>query len=417
MIGLFYEMGPLRLTDDMLLERNPFAWSSEYSMLFIDNPVGTGFSFVSPLDTSDADVDAALWDDMTGTISRNATAHLVSRYPDANQSSNAVNNEENTDTIPRYSKGYVENQPAVARDLMTFLQHFYNLFPDQKDADLYVTGESYAGKYVPHFADAILRHNTAAAAGGNASTSSTVPTTIPLKGIAIGDGLTDPSTQVVTHADHALALGLVSRRQAAAMRTAADTAVTLARQGRWREATAARNHIFAIFANATGGINWYDVRRGDIPNTWAKMELFLSQPEIKRALNVPAWVNFSKDPAVYAHLVEDAMKSAADVVEAVLAANISVLLYQAQFDFRDGIMSCNEWIEGLDWEGRNGFLEAERQIWRVDDGHVQHVAGYVTQHGLLTRAEVLLAGHLAPMDAGKATLDMITRFINYKPWS
>jgi len=44
MIGLFYEMGPIQIRQGMLAW-NPDSWDG--SMLFIDNPVGTGFSFVN----------------------------------------------------------------------------------------------------------------------------------------------------------------------------------------------------------------------------------------------------------------------------------------------------------------------------------------------------------------------------------
>ncbi|KAF9093065.1 hypothetical protein BGX23_003683 [Mortierella sp. AD031] len=46
MIGLFYETGPIHVTEDLKLTRNPNIWANEYSMLFIEQPVGTGYSFV-----------------------------------------------------------------------------------------------------------------------------------------------------------------------------------------------------------------------------------------------------------------------------------------------------------------------------------------------------------------------------------
>ncbi|KAF9547484.1 hypothetical protein EC957_008321 [Mortierella hygrophila] len=46
MIGLFYGTGPIHVTDDLKLVRNNNTWANEYSMLFVGQPVGTGYSFV-----------------------------------------------------------------------------------------------------------------------------------------------------------------------------------------------------------------------------------------------------------------------------------------------------------------------------------------------------------------------------------
>ncbi|KAJ3211545.1 ubiquitin-specific protease doa4 [Dinochytrium kinnereticum] len=368
MIGLFYEMGPLKLTGELLVDRNPFTWNRNYSMLFIDNPVGTGFSYVLPLDVKAEEEGKGPSSTQKGTPER--------------------------EPKPRYSKGYTENQAAVSRDLMIFLEHFYTVFPEHRPADLYITGESYAGKYVPHIAQAILEHNDVS--------SSSSGSIINLKGVAIGNGLTDPASQVVLHTPQALALGLVSKKQAKAMDVESKRAADLALAGDWYGSSEARVKLFDIFSEASGGINVYDVRKGDVQNSWKGMETFLSIGKIKCALNVPQWVGFSKDPAVYRHLEEDVMKSAKWVVEDLLKRRLPILLYQGQFDFRDGILASNDWIETLEWKGKHGFLDANRTIWKLDG----HVAGYVTEFDALRRVEVLLAGHLAPGDAGPSTLDM-----------
>ena len=40
------EIGPYRLKDDAHLEYNDGAWDEFANILFVDNPVGTGFSYV-----------------------------------------------------------------------------------------------------------------------------------------------------------------------------------------------------------------------------------------------------------------------------------------------------------------------------------------------------------------------------------
>ena len=44
--GALMEIGPYRLKDDQTLEYNDGSWTEFANVLFVDNPVGTGFSYV-----------------------------------------------------------------------------------------------------------------------------------------------------------------------------------------------------------------------------------------------------------------------------------------------------------------------------------------------------------------------------------
>ncbi|KAJ3018677.1 UNVERIFIED_CONTAM: hypothetical protein HDU68_011020, partial [Siphonaria sp. JEL0065] len=377
MIGLFNEMGPLRVSPELTLMRHNASWNEKASMLFIDNPVGVGYSAVQPPSAS---------------------------YEFSSQSKTS------------YYNGYVANQEAVARDLVIFLEKFYSLFPEQRIAPLYLTGESYAGKYIPSFANRIISYNEKI----SHSNSSNIKTNqyIPLHGIGIGNGLTDPTTQILSHAPLALAMGLVSKKQANVLEYHARDAIEKAERGEFRAATLARNEIFAAFKNYTGNINPYDIRKGSLQNSWADMEALLNIDAVKKALNVPSDLKFEKDPAVAEALFEDGMKSVKHVVEGLLTKqqfshegklkkNLKVLLYQGQFDYRDGVLSSNDWISGLNWNGQKQFDEASREIWKINNS----VVGYKTKYAQLTRFIVLHAGHLAPKDSPDATREMMFDFI------
>lgn len=48
MIGLFQEHGPCRITNDSTaVTHNPYSWNNHANMLYIDQPVGVGFSYGS----------------------------------------------------------------------------------------------------------------------------------------------------------------------------------------------------------------------------------------------------------------------------------------------------------------------------------------------------------------------------------
>ncbi|CBI26904.3 unnamed protein product, partial [Vitis vinifera] len=138
MIGNFLELGPWRLNRDkhLQLEPNLGAWNRIFGLLFLDNPVGTGFSVASS------------------------------------------------------PKEIPTDQYSVAKHLFFAIRSFIELDPLFKSRSIYITGESYAGKYVPAIGYHILKKN------------SRLPESqrVNLRGVAIGNGLTDPVRQVATHA-------------------------------------------------------------------------------------------------------------------------------------------------------------------------------------------------------------------------
>lgn len=48
----------------------------------------------------------------------------------------------------------------VSQEFLSFLLEFYKKYPEFKTRSLYITGESYAGKYIPLFANDILKHDS-----------------------------------------------------------------------------------------------------------------------------------------------------------------------------------------------------------------------------------------------------------------
>ncbi|XP_060800925.1 venom serine carboxypeptidase-like [Amyelois transitella] len=101
--GLFDEIGPLTVENGRIA-RNRYSWLQNHSLVFIDNPVGTGFSFTD--------------------------------HPD----------------------GFTQDSTTYGHHLYTAFKQFILVFPELKSAPLFVAGESYAGKYVPALAAEIHTH-------------------------------------------------------------------------------------------------------------------------------------------------------------------------------------------------------------------------------------------------------------------
>ena len=45
MTGLFFELGPLRVASDCVPYKAALSWNKYYHLLFVDNPIGAGYSF------------------------------------------------------------------------------------------------------------------------------------------------------------------------------------------------------------------------------------------------------------------------------------------------------------------------------------------------------------------------------------
>lgn len=133
LFGLFNEHGPIQVDENGTLTERPISWNKNYHLLYIDNPVGTGFSF--------------------------------------------------TENI----QGYAQSQDDVARDLYSALSQFFQIYTDYAFSPFYVTGESYAGKYVPTISYKIHVENR----------NPQRKITINLQGLAMGNGWTDPYRQYV----------------------------------------------------------------------------------------------------------------------------------------------------------------------------------------------------------------------------
>lgn len=46
LLALFNEHGPFYITDGNILARRKYAWTITHSVLYIDNPVGTGIAYI-----------------------------------------------------------------------------------------------------------------------------------------------------------------------------------------------------------------------------------------------------------------------------------------------------------------------------------------------------------------------------------
>ena len=197
--GMFTEVGSFNIDENgEAYNRSPEAnWNQEYSLLFIDNPVGVGFSFSNDESAYVTDqiqvrgahglhgvhgVHGVSANDVTMSPCHHATMSLWCLHPIS------------PTTRPPH-------RHQVGADLHAALLQFYQLFPDKRNDGFYVTGESYAGKYIPACAYTIQQRNLVATSDEEK---------IPLAGISIGDGAMSPPDQFKNYGSLLYYTGMVT---------------------------------------------------------------------------------------------------------------------------------------------------------------------------------------------------------------
>jgi len=132
LIGLFTENGQLATNDDSLTQNisgtpqafyNPYSWQQAASTIYLESPAGVGFSYCLT--------------------------------PGTNTTMVCANNDTST-----------------ATDAYDFLVNWFQAYPEYSKNQFYITGESYAGIYIPMLVEQVMNRST----------------TINLQGFAIGDG-------------------------------------------------------------------------------------------------------------------------------------------------------------------------------------------------------------------------------------
>jgi len=157
--GVLMENGPIRMELDGSISWNPYGWTKVGHMLAVDQPVGAGFSYTKsePSDKFKGEVDGP---------------------------------------------GYINNLDEMAEQLYEVISGVVEQHEWLKDCPLYITGESYAGKYIPMISYYIHMKNKAAG-----------KKLVNLEGIAIGNGEVKPFLAYSSTPDYLHALGYLDDDQ------------------------------------------------------------------------------------------------------------------------------------------------------------------------------------------------------------
>lgn len=348
LFGLFLENGPYVPIHENIVQGREEDWTKKFNMIYIDAPVGTGFSFTE---------------------------------------------DENC---------YAKNQRMVRDDLFEGLQQLYTIFPEIQPYDLFIVGESYGGKYGPAIAHKIHEEKGVAK--------------MKLKGMAIGDGWSDPETQAY-YSDFLFQISLIDVEEAKFMKAEQDRYIQMIKKGDFVGALG----VFAPLVDGEGswlrnvtGFSWFNNFLKASPPSSAEghewdFKSFFKSNESRNAIHVGSRV-LSEGKIVAQHLEGDIMDSVKPWV-ATIMENYRVLIYNGQLDIIVAPSLTENYIRSINWSGAEEYVKAPKAVWKLDPNDVEP-AGYLKKVGNFHRAILRNGGHNFILDQPRVALQLIDSFIH-----
>lgn len=353
MYGNFEELGPLTLE----LEERNHTWVKHYNVLFIDNPVGTGFSYV---------------DDLSLLTKTNA---------------------------------------EIADDLLALMKEFYKRNPEFTDTPLHIYAESYGGKMAPEFAYVLAKAINLGEIDANLQSVGIVaPWASPIDSVLswgpflLNMGFVDTKGYKTIQAaaietEHILNQ---ERYEEATYQWGNTQGVLMRQTGpidwynvlflqEYNQFQARLSMFEKNLKQATA-----DSARKLATEDRDQMLTDLMRNQVASTLQLPAESIYdSQGGRVFSTLAGDFMKPAMDVIELLLNnTSVDVVVITGQLDLIVATPGNVVWVEKLKWNGRNDYLNAPRTAV----GAKGILEGYQKSYGKLSVYWALRAGHMVPAD-------------------
>ncbi|KAG6832352.1 Cell death protease [Tephrocybe sp. NHM501043] len=357
--GLMMEVGPWRMDGKGGFKVKEGGWEEYTTMVYVDQPAGTGFSYTS-------------------------------------------------------SDRYVHTMSEASTQFIEFLRNFYQVFPEYKNIDTYMGGESFAGQWIPYFADAVM--------------SSSLPT--QLRGAAIGNGWIDPKRQYTTYIDFAVKVGLLEENSDVwkKAKKATDECAAELDKIKDREPIQVKGcerlimDVVESQAKSENGkdmcLNIYDIRLHDtVPDcgmNWPPdihpITDFLGRKDVVNALHANAhpgsWIECRS--TIHQAFAEKSENASISILPRVLS-KLPVLIFAGDQDLICNYVGLESMIKEMTWNGATGLGTVQTQSWNVN---ATPAGTWVTSRNL-TYAKIFNASHMAPYDAPHVAHDMILRFMDF----
>ncbi|XP_027353815.1 serine carboxypeptidase II-2 isoform X2 [Abrus precatorius] len=349
------EIGPFHINlDGKTLYLNPYSWNRVANILFLDTPVGVGFSY-------------------------------------SNKTSDLLNN----------------GDKRTAEDNLVFLVKWLERFPLYKRSDFFISGESYAGHYVPQLSQAIVKYNLA-----------TKENAINLKGFLVGNALTDDFHDQLGIFEFMWSSGLISDQTYRFLNLLCDFQSVV-------HPSDSCEKVMEIADKEMGDIDPYSLftppchanvsqlnqlrigrlSAGYDPCTEKHTTVYFNRPEVQKILHVdpdhkPAkWETCSE--VVNTHWM-DSPRSVLNIYRELIRTGLRIWMFSGNTDVVIPVTSTRYSIKALKLPTVSPW-----HAW-YDDGEV---GGWTQEYAGLTFVAVRGAGHEVPLHKPKLALTLFKAFL------
>lgn len=320
------------------LSANAYAWNAHSHLLYVDNPRNVGFS---------------------------------------------------------YGAGPPANSTVMAaQDMVNFLLGFYRTYPQLRPNALIISGESYAGHYLPAWGHFITQHNRRSDPGSLSH--------INLRGVMLGNGWINISVQTGSLQDYALKANVVNSTFRLPPRNHDD------------DATPSSDNATGLHAEMAAYLgytpNAYDTRLrnivcpGCMGYNYTAWTLWMGREDVRAALGVCSTATYSSFgvaasgclPSMVAGVTYDVADnfSYSGAIGALIDEGVKVMLYVGMQDTVCNYVGVEAVVRDLPWSQRDAFNALPMTTLELAGAPV----GSMKRLGGLTFALIDGSGHMVPAD-------------------
>ncbi|XP_037582155.2 probable serine carboxypeptidase CPVL [Dermacentor silvarum] len=353
LFGQFLEIGPLAINGDGNLYKRLQTIQKHVSVIYLDVPVGAGYSF-----TKDP-------------------------------------------------SGYAHSLEDISVAVAEFLGQFLILFPEYKERDFYVAGESYGGRYAVGIAYHLL-------------TNKVKPVPLKLQGTIAGVGFLGPIFDIADSSEFLYRASMLTEegrdtfaKQFQAMRSLFASRKVKEALYLLLQTIFTDNTNPTLFQNLTLYNNQASALYSEKPANMIQYSHYVNTTDFREAIHVGLDAEFEPYSEIFmASLAPDIVTDISGQIELLLNTS-QVLFYTGQVDALFPSTNLRAFFRTLHWTGASQYRNSPRRVWNLQDGS-NSISGYIVRVHNFTEAIILKAGHYAAVDKPDEAYYLMSNFIDSK---